>query len=49
MTLQAEKELKEAIKITKWYISGMEQIGGSLDLSYKVGWKRITELYNVEL
>ena len=40
-------KINEAIKITKWYYSGMNQIGGEISLFYCIGRSRICELYNV--
>ena len=45
--LKAEIELKEMLKINNWYCTGINLIGGNIGLFYKIGWKRIKELYNI--
>ncbi len=42
------KRLEDMKKIANWYISGQEQIGGTLGLFLRMPIERIEELYNVK-
>ncbi len=45
---QLHQEIDECKWVLNWWINGQNQIGGNLDLFFKIGKERIIELYNVE-